>query len=160
MINSKQPVYSQAIGSIFKCFFFFLVLIPCQAAMNRSTPMNLVHPVCKIHAERRRLHLLENSFAKAKGAGFSYTFPLSLQLQGEQHLLETFVPELCDTLRFQSNLHYMNVGDTVRPWGTTPSLYSVFWQQCNSMATTSISLRLICGSGMHSHRLLEKESVC
>lgn len=51
--------------------------------MNGSVPMNLVHPVCKIHAERRRLHLLENSFAKANGAGWKphYTFPLSFPLQ-------------------------------------------------------------------------------
>ena len=50
------------------CFSFF-ALIPWQAAMNRGMPMNLVHPVCKIHAVRTRLCFLENSFAKANGAG-------------------------------------------------------------------------------------------
>ena len=89
--------------------------------MNRDMPMNLVHPVCKIHAVRRRLCFLENSFAKANGAGWKppstfllFFSPLE-QMQEEQHLLETFVPESCDSLHFQNNLPYTNACDGHMP---------------------------------------------
>lgn len=76
---------------------FFLALIPCQAAMNGSIPMNLVHPVCKIHAESRRMHLLENSFAKADQAGWKphCTFPLFFPLQNSYRKSNISWKHLC-----------------------------------------------------------------
>lgn len=58
------------------CYSFF-ALTPCQAGMNRGMATISVQPVCKIHAVRKRLHFLENSFAKANGAGWNppSTFP-------------------------------------------------------------------------------------
>ena len=89
--------------------------------MNRGMPMDLVRPVCKIHAARRRLRFLESSLAKDNGTGWKppSTFPLSFspseQMQEKQRLLETFVPELCDSLHFQNNLPYTNAHDGYMP---------------------------------------------
>lgn len=102
-------------------YFSFFALILCQAAMNRGMPMNLVLPVCKIHAARRRLCLLENSFAKANGAGwkppstFPLSFSLSEQMQEEQHLPETFMLASRDSLHVQNNLPYTNACDGYMP---------------------------------------------
>lgn len=71
--------------------------------------------MCKIHAVRRRLHLLREFICKSYWGWrevslylFPFFFPPLEEMQEEQHLLETFVLESCDSLHFQNNLPYRN----------------------------------------------------
>lgn len=116
-------------------------------------PMNLVHPMCKIHAAKR-LHLLDNLFAKANGAGWNppSTFPLFSFRKNAGRA--TCPGNICAgivwflALPESPPLHKcLRWVYAIRAWGTPPCLHAVSWQQCNRAATTSISLSLICGSG-------------
>lgn len=120
--------------------------------------MNLVHPVCKIHAESRRMHLLENSFAKADQAGWKphCTFPLFFPLQNSYRKSNISWKHLCwnrvipCTSKITSLTQTPMMGTRRQSMRTPPSLHAVSQQQCNKAATTSISLPLICGSGTHT----------
>lgn len=150
-------------------YFSFFALIPCQAAMNRGMPMNLVHPACKVHAARRRLCLLENSFAKANGAGwkppstFPLSFSLSEQMQEEQHLPETFMLASRDSLHVQNNLPYTNACDGYMPLEhedaslPTCCLPAAVQQGSYHKHNLIVNLRI---RDTCRRRLLEEESAC
>lgn len=116
--------------------------------------------MCKIHAVKRRLHLLREFICKSYWGWLEvslYLFPLFFSPFGRDAGRATSSGDICTGIVWLPALPKLPPLQKCLQWvgavgarGAPLCLHAVSRRQCNTAATTSIISPLICGSGTHT----------